>query len=126
MTGKWISGEHGIKSGVEFVGGDFPCDEGSLGEVGRKKGLPDSPDCPGFEHGTDTGCDLFQREFRPSRDLREGLAVEPCDLILRDFEDAFVDGVGTGRGQHGKEVERVAASSQADIPPVHCPAACRT
>src|SRR6266480_5598391 len=53
MTRKRITLEHPVERGVDLLFWNLPSHQGALSQVGRKQSLPDAPDRPRAQHGSD-------------------------------------------------------------------------
>lgn len=105
VSGEGILLGHEIEGGVELLLGDFPSDEGSVGEFGGKEGLADAADDSGFEHRLNALEHGFEWHSALFGDDVEGLALKAGDKVFGDRKDLRIDRVVVfdGDGVHGGE-----------------------
>ncbi len=100
--------EHIIEGGIKLFVGNLPRNESPVGEVGGKKRLTYSSDCPGKQHGLDSFDDNGQVNAAAPGDFAERVTMETGELVFRDGEDAGVDGVvDVGRNRGGSHQGKV-------------------
>ena len=91
MTGKRIALKHPIERAVDFVFGNFPGDQGAIGQVSREQRLPNTANRSGAEHRSDPRHDNIEIHARAARDFLKRLPNKALDLVLRNREDFGVD-----------------------------------
>jgi hypothetical protein len=98
VAGKGVLFEHEVEGASSFSVGDFPGDEGAVGEFGGEEGLADAADDAGFDHGADALDDGIKGYAAFFCDELEGVAEEAFHAVFADGEDAGVGFFGVFNG----------------------------
>ncbi len=93
--------EHELEGCVEFIGGDFPGDEGTFCQFVGEEGLADAADDAAGDHGADALDDDAEGYATFFCDELEGVAEKAFHAVFADGEDAGVGFFGVVNGDFG-------------------------
>src|SRR5215475_14459827 len=100
MTRKRIPPKHPVERGVDLIFGNFPSDQGALGQISRKQSLPNAPDRSRAQHRGDARHHNLDTDTGAIRNLLERFANKSFDLVFRNRENFCVDRIIMLNWQH--------------------------